>query len=77
MAWVWRQGIGRAPPRAYLQADLDIISPPGMAPADALLCDAEAIRAVIEVGPARHASFKSVGLMRTSGDRREGQKLQS
>ena len=61
---MWRRGIGRAPPRAYLQADLDIVSPPGMAPADALLCDAEAIRAVIEVGPAQHASFKSGSLMR-------------
>lgn len=48
VGWVWRQGVGRAPPRAYLQADLDLITPPGLAPSEALLCDAEAIRAVIE-----------------------------
>jgi len=48
VGWVWRQGGGRAPPRAYLQADLDLITPPGLAPSEALLCDAEAIRAVIE-----------------------------
>ncbi|KAK9831407.1 hypothetical protein WJX81_002476 [Elliptochloris bilobata] len=48
VGWVWRRGVGRAPPRAYLQADFDLISPPGLAPAEALLCDAEAIRAVIE-----------------------------
>lgn len=56
MGWVWRRGIGRAPPRAYLQADLDMVSPPGLAPADVLLCDAEAIRAVIEVGHTQHGS---------------------
>ena len=48
VGWVWRQGVGRAPPRAYLQADLDLITPPGLAPSEALLCDAEAICAVIE-----------------------------
>ena len=63
---MWRRGIGRAPPRAYLQADLDLVAPPGLAPADALLCDAEAIRAVIEVGQAQHGLLRVCSRMAIS-----------
>jgi len=51
VGWVWRRGVGRAPPRAYLQADLDLVMPPGLEPTEALLGDAEAIRAVVEARP--------------------------
>ncbi len=36
-------------PRAYLQADLDIVTLPGSTPSETLLADAEVIRTVSEV----------------------------
>ncbi len=41
--------MGRALPRAYLQADLDIVTLPGSTPTETLLADAEVIRTVSEV----------------------------
>lgn len=49
VAWVRRQGVGRCLPRAYLQADLDIVTLPGSTPSETLLADAEVIRTVSEV----------------------------
>ncbi|CAL8462314.1 g1847 [Coccomyxa elongata] len=49
VAWVRRRGVGRALPRAYLQADLDIVTLPGSTPSETLLADAEVIRTVSEV----------------------------
>ncbi len=49
VAWVRRKGVGRALPRAHLQADLDIATLPGSSPSETLLADAEVIRAVSEV----------------------------
>lgn len=49
VAWVRRRGVGRALPRAHLQADLDIATLPGSSPSETLLADAEVIRAVSEV----------------------------
>ena len=45
-----------------------MVSPPGLAPADALLCDAEAIRAVIEVARAQHASSNKCSCIGISQD---------
>ncbi len=61
VGWVWRRGVGRAPPRAYLQADLDLVMPPGLEPAEALLGDAEAIRAVVEARPVAAGSAAGLG----------------
>ena len=49
VAWVYRKGGAGGLPRAHLQADLDILTPPGQAPAEALLAEAEALRAAVEV----------------------------
>ena len=49
VAWVRRRGVGRALPKAHLQADLDIATLPGSSPSETLLADAEVIRAVAEV----------------------------
>ena len=49
VAWVRRRGVGRALPKAHLQADLDIATLPGSSPSETLLADAEVIRAVSEV----------------------------
>ncbi|KAK9906778.1 hypothetical protein WJX75_007809 [Coccomyxa subellipsoidea] len=49
VAWVRRRGVGRCLPRAYLQADLDIVTLPGSTPSETLLADAEVIRTVSEV----------------------------
>ena len=54
MAWVRRRGVGRALPKAHLQADLDIATLPGSSPSETLLADAEVIRAVSEVCPSQH-----------------------
>ena len=45
-----RKGLqtGRNLPRGYLQADLDMVHPPGLTPSDKLLAEAE----LIKVGPA-------------------------
>ena len=47
IAEVRRKGLqtGRSLPRGYLQADLDIVHPPGLPPADKLLAEAELIKA--------------------------------
>lgn len=41
-----RKGLqtGRSLPRGYLQADLDIVHPPGLTPPDKLLAEAELIK---------------------------------
>lgn len=46
IAEVRRKGLqtGRSLPRGYLQADLDIVHPPGLLPADKLLAEAELIK---------------------------------
>ena len=54
MAWVRRRGVGRALPKAHLQADLDIATLPGSSPSETLLADAEVIRAVSEVCLSQH-----------------------
>ena len=54
VAWVRRRGVGRALPKAHLQADLDIATLPGSSPSETLLADAEVIRAVSEVCVSQH-----------------------
>ena len=48
IAIVRRKGVGRALPKAYLQADLDILQPPTPDTTSKMLAEAEAIK----VGPA-------------------------
>ena len=48
IASVRRKGVGRALPKAYLQADLDILQPPTPDTTSKMLAEAEAIK----VGPA-------------------------
>lgn len=64
VAWVRRRGVGRALPRAYLQADLDIVTLPGSTPSETLLADAEVIRAVSEVS-STHLSSRCSYLLRS------------
>ena len=47
IAEVRRKGLqtGRSLPRGYLQADLDLVHPPGLLPPDKLLAEAELIKA--------------------------------
>lgn len=47
IAEVRRKGLqtGRSLPRGYLQADLDVVHPPGLPPPDKLLAEAELIKA--------------------------------
>ena len=47
VASVRRRAVGRALPRAYLQADLDLVAPPAASLTEAALAEAE----VIKVGP--------------------------
>ena len=49
IAWVRRKVPGRAVPRSHLQADLDFVTPGGQAPGEALLAEAEALKAVTGV----------------------------
>lgn len=49
VAWVRRKAVGRSVPRSHLQADLDLVSGGGQAPAEALLAEAEALKAVTEI----------------------------
>lgn len=44
VAWVRRRGVGRALPRAYLQADLDVVNPAGQNSGEKLLAEAEVIK---------------------------------
>ena len=46
IAEVRRKGLqtGRSLPRGYLQADLDLVHPPGLTPSDKLLAEAELIK---------------------------------
>lgn len=49
VAWVRRKAPGRALPRAYLQADLDMLGPTGLSTLEAALLEAEAAKTVAEV----------------------------
>ena len=44
VAAVRRRAVGRALPAAYLQADLDLLSPPAASLTDAALAEAEVIK---------------------------------
>ena len=50
IAWVRRKALGRALPRAYLQADLDFLSSSNKTVVEAALLEAEAIKTMVEVG---------------------------
>ena len=49
VASVRRRAVGRALPRAYLQADLDIVSPPATSLTEAALAEAEVIKVTLSM----------------------------
>lgn len=49
IAWVRRKAQGRAPPAAFLQADLDFVTDSKKSIADSALLDAELIKTICEV----------------------------
>lgn len=49
VAWVWRRGVGRGLPRAFQQADLDLVAPAGQAPIAAAMGETECIKAAVQV----------------------------
>ena len=56
IAWVRRKAPGRALPRAYLQADWDFLAGSNKSPVEAALLEAEAVKAMAEVGCCHAAS---------------------